>query len=67
MGRMPDLFQKAAPQMVDIMFVIKQTLPCGHTRTLPVQYVDYDAAETRAVHLTLVGLPGSSYAVRCAT
>ena len=49
------------------MHVIKQTLPCGHTRILPLQYVDYDAAEQRAVHLTLVGPRGSSYVVRYAT
>lgn len=49
------------------MFVIKQILPCGHTRVLPMQYLDHDAAERRAVHLTLVGPIGASYAVRYAT
>lgn len=46
------------------MHVIKQTLPCGHTRMLPLQYVDYDEAERRAINLTLTGPRGSSYVVR---
>ncbi len=49
------------------MMVIVQTLACGHKRTLPLPYHDEEAAERRAIMLTLIGPRGASYAVRYAT